>query len=135
MMIWVLVGASVELEKTAKLDAWVKPEVPHGSFSKRDKGVGALVPSPTTTPELAETTPSNPRMTPARQKLCRGFSIHKVFQSASLNPLLSFFNSLPVLIVGVSFADFVCFKGLSSTHVPQTNAKAPQLEQTRVEVI
>jgi hypothetical protein len=34
-----------------------------------------------------------------------------------------------VLIVGVSFADLFRSKGFSSTHVPQTDAKAPQLEQ------
>lgn len=60
MRICVLVGASGELEKTTKLDAQVNQRVPHGSFSNKDKGVDALVPSPTTTPELAETRPLIP---------------------------------------------------------------------------
>lgn len=93
-MIWVLVGASGELEKTAKLDAWVKLEMPHGSFSKRDKGVGALVPSPTTTPELAETTPSNPRMTPARAPKVMPRFFHSQSLPAGVSQSSSFFLQL-----------------------------------------
>jgi len=106
---------------------------------QRHRRLKALAPSSTISPDLAETTPSNRRMTPrgsgALPRLGRRFSVYRLLQPASLISLLSFFNSLPVLIVGVSFADFVSFQRFLLYTCTADRCQSATAGATRVKVI
>ena len=134
-----LVGSSRDSSRLIGDSLRVKATVPHGSFWKRDKGIRHLRLPRRYPPDLAETTPSNPGMTPrgsvSPPRPRRRFSVYRVLHPASLVSLLSFFNSLPVLIVGVSFADFVSFQRFLLYTCTADRCQSATAGATRVKVI
>ena len=87
-----LVGSSRDSSRLIGDSLRVKATVPHGSFWKRDKGIRHLRLPRRYPPDLAETIPSNPGLTPRGSGLSAK-ATPKILRVQSLTPGVSRFSS------------------------------------------